>query len=72
MQLGLHMGLEQLEWGYPKSFCMSVRYVLLAGLPCLASMGEDVLTELDVPGSHKEPPTCSEKKGKGVSEQDVK
>jgi hypothetical protein len=42
VQLGLHMGPEQLDWIYPKSCCQSVGYVLLAGLPCLASVGEDV------------------------------
>ena len=49
VQLGLHEGLEQLEreGGLPQSCCLYVGYVLLAGLPCLASMGEDVpsLTE---------------------------
>ena len=29
-------------WGYPKSCCLSVGYVLLAGLLCLASVGKDV------------------------------
>ena len=33
-RLGLHVGPKQLEWG------LSVGYVL-AGLPCLASVGED-------------------------------
>ena len=28
-------------WGYPKSCCLSVGYVLLAGLLCLASVGEE-------------------------------
>jgi hypothetical protein len=34
--------------GYPKSCCLPIGYVLLAGLPCLASVGEDVpsLTDL--------------------------
>jgi hypothetical protein len=27
--------------GYPKSCCLSMGYVILAGLPCLVSMGED-------------------------------
>ena len=27
---------------YPESCCLSVRYVLLAGLPCLASVREDM------------------------------
>ena len=27
--------------GYSKSCCLSVGYVLLAGLPCLASVGEN-------------------------------
>ena len=31
------------DWsgGYPKSCCLYVGYVLLAGLPCLASVGEE-------------------------------
>jgi hypothetical protein len=47
VHLNLHVGPEQLEQGYPKSSCLSVGYVLLAGLPCLASVGEDAprLTE---------------------------
>ena len=44
------MSPEQLEWGYPKSCCLTVRYVLLAGLHCLASVGKDYLVpqRLDV------------------------
>ena len=40
VQLGLHES-------YSKSCCLYVGYVLLAGLPCLASVGEEVasLTE---------------------------
>jgi len=41
MQLGLHVGPKQQEWGYPKICCLFVGYVLLAGLPCLASVGEE-------------------------------
>jgi hypothetical protein len=45
--LGLHVGPEQLDEGYPKSCCLYTRYVLLAGLPCLALVGKEVhsLTE---------------------------
>jgi len=32
VQLGLHEGPEQLEWGDPKSSCLSVGYVFLAEL----------------------------------------
>ena len=49
VQLGLHVGPVQLKQDYPKSCCLSVGYVLLAGLPCLATVGEDV-QRLDVPG----------------------
>ena len=48
IQLGLLVGPEG-NWSgcYPKSCCLYVGYVLLAGLPCLASMGEEApgLTE---------------------------
>ena len=33
--------LKNWSEGYPKSCCLYVGYVLLAGLPCLASAGED-------------------------------
>ena len=39
MQLGLHVGPKELERDYPKSCCLFVGYVLLAGLPCLALEG---------------------------------
>jgi hypothetical protein len=41
MKLGLHMGSEQLHLGYTKGCCLYLGYILLAGLPCLDSMGED-------------------------------
>ena len=44
MQLGLHVGPEQLKRDYPKSCCLYVGYVLLAGLPCLTSEGEEALS----------------------------
>lgn len=42
MQLGLHVGPEQREWGLFLTLkqSMSAECVLLAGLPCLASEGE--------------------------------
>ena len=40
VQLGLHVGPEQLEQGYPKSGCMYMEYIV-AGLPCLASVGKE-------------------------------
>ena len=48
VQLGLHVGPEQLKRGYSKSCCLSMEYVLLAGLSHLASVGEDApsLTEI--------------------------
>jgi hypothetical protein len=47
VQLGFHVGPDQLESGYPKSCCLSMGYVLLAGLLFRASVGEDMpsLTE---------------------------
>ena len=40
VQLGLPMGPEQLEQ-VPNSCCLFLRYDLLAGLPCLSSVGVD-------------------------------
>ena len=37
-----HVGPKQLEQGYSKSCFLYVGYGLLAGLPCLASVGEEV------------------------------
>jgi hypothetical protein len=34
--------LDNWNSGYPKSWSLYVGYVLLAGLPCMASVGEDV------------------------------
>lgn len=54
LDLGLPTHMEQMcnlvftwvpnNWrgGYPKKCFQSVGYILLAGLPCLASVGEDV------------------------------
>jgi hypothetical protein len=42
VQLGLHVGPEQLGVGaYPKSSYLHREYVLLAGLPCSHSVGEE-------------------------------
>jgi hypothetical protein len=47
VQLSLYVDPKQLEWGrgvgggYPKSCCPYMGYILLAGLPCLASVGKD-------------------------------
>jgi hypothetical protein len=41
MQLGLHVGPEQLEQGLSQKLLPYLGYVL-AGLPCLASLGDDV------------------------------
>jgi hypothetical protein len=48
MQLGFHVGPEQLEQGCLKSCCLSVGYVLLDGLPCIASVRQNAhsLTEI--------------------------
>ena len=67
MQLGLHVGPEQLERGYPKSCCLYVGYVLQVELLCLASGGEEVLSLQEVKrwGIPTGDPTHSEKKGLG-------
>jgi hypothetical protein len=41
VQLKLHVGLNNWKRCYPKSCCLPVGYALLAGLPCLVSVGED-------------------------------
>jgi hypothetical protein len=68
------VGPEQLEGGYSKSCCLSVEYVLLAGLSCLDSVGEAApsLTGIEVPGwgDTKGAPTCSEEKGSSGWGQD--
>ena len=54
----------------PKSCSLGVGYVLLAGLPCLASMGEDEPGPADLMCQDggvvvlKGAPTCSEEKGR--------
>lgn len=40
VQFDFHVGPRNWNWGYPKSCCLYVGCVLLAGLPCLASMGK--------------------------------
>jgi hypothetical protein len=45
---GVNNVLFKLERGYPKSCCLFMGYVLLAGLPCLASVGEDVPSLADL------------------------
>ena len=74
MKLGLHVGPKQLELGYPKSCCLHVGYVLLAGLPCLASVGEEApslaKTRCATLGEYTRGlfPTCSEEKRMGMGE----
>jgi hypothetical protein len=36
------------RYPYPKSCCLYVRYVLLAGMPCLVSVGEDAPSLADL------------------------
>ena len=38
MQLGFHVGPEQLEQGLSQGCCLSVGYAYLAGMSCLASV----------------------------------
>jgi hypothetical protein len=42
VQLGLYVGPKNSSGNYPQNCCLSVGFVLLAGLPCLASVGEDM------------------------------
>lgn len=42
IQLGFHVCPEQLEWELPKSCCLSVEYILPAGLPGLLLVKQDV------------------------------
>ena len=42
MQLGLYVGLNQLDWGLSQKLLLSLGYVLLAGLPFLATVREYV------------------------------
>lgn len=48
MQLGFHLGLEQLEQSYPKSCCLYMGYAFLVGLSYLASVQEDVPSATEV------------------------
>ena len=41
VQLGLHVGPKQLDQGPSQRLFLYIGYVLLAGLPCLASVGGD-------------------------------
>jgi hypothetical protein len=44
VQLGLHVGPEQLEMRLSQKLSPVCGYVLLAGLPCLDSVGEEAPT----------------------------
>jgi hypothetical protein len=52
VQLGLHVGPEQLEQGLSQKLCLYMGYVFLAGLPCLASVGKEAPSSQrpEVPG----------------------
>jgi hypothetical protein len=67
VHLGLYIDPEQLEWGLPKSCGLYVGYVLLAKLPCLISMGEEVPSLAETwsarVGRGAGAPTCPEGKG---------
>ena len=43
VQLDRHVGPKQLDMGYLKSSCLNVEYVLLSGLPSVASVREEAL-----------------------------
>jgi len=56
--------LNKWSRGYSKSYCLYVEYVLLAGLPCLASVGKphrDLKREVGA-GIPRRTPTCPEEK----------
>ena len=42
MQLGLYVGPNQVDWGLSQNLLLSLEYVLLAGLPCMATVREYV------------------------------
>ena len=68
------MVLNNWNRGYPKSCCLYVGYVLVTGLPCLASVGEDAssLACLMCQGGRilRVSPTHSEEKGTGYGWKD--
>jgi hypothetical protein len=77
VQLGLHVGPEQLEeGGYPNGFRLYMGYILLAEVPYLASVEEDVpsLVELVCQGQgySEGASTFSEEKGKGYMGRIIK
>ena len=69
VQLGLHVGSEQLEWSLSQTCCLFVGYIPLSVLPCVASVEEEVpsLTEKCQGGGYKGSPTHSEEKRKRAS-----
>jgi hypothetical protein len=74
VQLGLHMGPKPLERGHYQKLLLYVEYILLAGLPCLASVGKEVpsLVGCEIP---RGPPPAQRRRGGnrngvGGSEQD--
>jgi len=48
LEFGLHVGSKQQEWGLFQRLLPVWGYVLLAGLPCLASVGEDAPSLTDI------------------------
>lgn len=55
--------------GYPRSCCLIVGYVLVDGLPCLASVGEDEPSSTETwVGITQGASTISEEKGMGHGE----
>ena len=74
MQLGLHVGSEQLEWGLSQT--LWTVGVLLVGLPCLSSVRKDVpsITKSScagVRGYSQARVFCSEEKRTGDGESIV-
>lgn len=71
VQLGLHVGPWN-NWSRscPKSYFLTMGYVLLAGLPCLDSVGEDAPSLAETwsakVGGYSGGPIHSEEKGKGT------
>jgi hypothetical protein len=66
MQLGLLAGSKQLEQRILPKCCLFVAYVLVAGMTCMASVGEEASQRLEVPvGGYLEGGTHSEEMGRG-------
>ena len=73
VQFCLRVGPNQLEWQYPKSCYLYVGCVLLAGLPCMASVGKDAPSPSDLMCQGRKicrgPPPALRKRGRGQEKE---